>query len=907
MAQIISPNEVQAGKPIRFFLDPGMAIFESGKWRALNGTVTGTGQFADINTTIDMSGSLLDIVFEWKDSLGNVSFANKTVQIINDPFIDAHVWYDYSNDYRAPSSYGNNWDFKLGTNIPTPYKVDIEYTQKFPQGHTWGPYKTTNTSFTSDVRAANKGNVNVSVKTTITKDGISKTFIDECYGVINSTPSDSLVKLSLKTEDDNRTFKVGELIQAAPVITTTSSKVYSIRYVWELKKGSVTYDKISTNTFSESALESGAFTLICKALLTNVEDVNEAFVLSSSIPITVEKITDWVPTVRFIGNNGHPHGVEWGPLDAMQLSAFVSNGDKLISDIGVVAGSVSTWIDGVEIISSGSSLAYELYNQRVNSIGTHRIKFKGKAASVSTNGMPIANGVYGVVDFESQEYPYSVGKLSKLTTYSMMINGVSIRDNVHPIDLSGPPGKEFTFQCSINLDAPNTTTGVNTDLKALSLKGVFSLIDYKGDTVIESPTGSGTIKWTFPNEIKTLTGKLRWVCMDPSVVAPMMFENDLRIGVYKDLPEVMPTLNISQTPGKVKIGDTATVTAVVDKGVVSNIKWNGIASQSMQHNTVAARGKQVTFSCTTTVEGYDPIEMYQVYPLDVIGKSWDGVVLTLSADKSPVEYATNVVITPTLKSGATTLTLGGMTWFQDDVEIQSQVQSKLIFQTHKIGNHVYKCEGTITNIDYEPQTKTFVETIEVPTVNATINTTCVISPKPVRVKIGEHISYGVKFSNLPVGAEIIYSWKKNGIEVSTESVYDFTGDVEGDVEITMDAVISGFGIETLNVKDTTKVSVMTELPENNDLNYVHPLDHRGAGFIWCGYWVLDLIQNAVKSNIDWRHPEESNLPYVKDLKTIADMIVRYPVVEIQESRNGCIVGKEQIEEGKIYNPPFQAK
>lgn len=907
MGQVVGPNEVQAGKAIKFFLDPGLDLFVSGKWTALNGTLRGEGQFAEINTTLDMAGALLDITFEWIDNRGQVGFASKTAQIINDPFKDAHVWYEYSNDYYANSVYGNDWKFQMGTNIPSPYTITREYYQTLPGGTRWGPYKNISNSFTVDVRSgqAYQGLNTVEIKTIITKDGVSKEFNDICYGIINSRPADNLVSLDIKTEDDNKTFKVNELIEATPSIKSTSEKIYSTRYVWELKKGTAFYDKMSTVNFSESVHESGDFILYCRALFTDVENLNNSFVKVASIPIKVTKITDWIPSVRFIGQNGHTSGVEWGPLDAMQINAFVSNGDKLISDIGVLAGSVSTYVDGTELTSAGQVMSLELMNQRASAIGTHRVKFKGKAGSVTSSGMPVQNGVYGLVDFESQEYPYSVNKLSKLTTHSMAINGVSIKDNLHPIDLAGPPGKEFTFQCTINLEAPNTTVGVNNDLKQLATKGVFSLIDYKGDVVIESPTGAGTIKWVFPSETKTLIGKLRWTCTDPSVVAPMVYENDLRINVYQDLPEVMPVLTLTQSPKPAIIDSQVDVIAAVDKGTVSNIKWNDISASSMIHTTMAARNKKITFSCVVKLDGYDPINMYQEYTLDVVGKSWDGIDIELVAASDKVPYAQNVEITPVIVNKASAAPISGLTWYQDDVEIQSQSPNKLIFQTRKVGQHKYKCEATVINADFEPQTKTFVKEIDIETVNAEIKSRCFISPKPLTIKIDEPLPYAVTVQGEPAGSTFTYEWKVDDEVVSTESSYEFKGTEKKRYTVSVSVKIENTGYDSVTVADTTTVDVVDELPLPGDsIRYVHPLPHRHAGFIWCGYWALDEIQKAVKAGIDWRRPDESGMKYTLDLRTIADMIVRYPEVEIQESRNGYIINKQQIETGFIYNKPF---
>lgn len=80
---------------------------------------------------------------------------------------------------------------------------------------------------------------------------------------------------------------------------------------------------------------------------------------------------------------------------------------------------------------------------------------------------------------------------------------------------------------------------------------------------------------------------------------------------------------------------------------------------------------------------------------------------------------------------------------------------------------------------------------------------------------------------------------------------------------------------------------------------IHPLDHRGTAFAEAGYWVIEEISKAVFFNIDWK-TDYSTLKYSDDLKTLAEMFDKYDFVEVQESKNGYIFDKTEIEAGYAY-------
>lgn len=83
------------------------------------------------------------------------------------------------------------------------------------------------------------------------------------------------------------------------------------------------------------------------------------------------------------------------------------------------------------------------------------------------------------------------------------------------------------------------------------------------------------------------------------------------------------------------------------------------------------------------------------------------------------------------------------------------------------------------------------------------------------------------------------------------------------------------------------------------LNYIHDLPQRDTAFIRVGWWVIEEIMKARAQNVDWK-TRYSELKYPNDLYTLATMFETYDHVEVQESLNGHVWDKEQIETGYIY-------
>lgn len=80
--------------------------------------------------------------------------------------------------------------------------------------------------------------------------------------------------------------------------------------------------------------------------------------------------------------------------------------------------------------------------------------------------------------------------------------------------------------------------------------------------------------------------------------------------------------------------------------------------------------------------------------------------------------------------------------------------------------------------------------------------------------------------------------------------------------------------------------------------YIAPLPWRKAGFIWIGWWVLDEIKEALIDKFNWvDDPMNDRFTYKEDMSTLAWGFNTYDNLEVQESRNGYILGREELIDG----------
>lgn len=83
-------------------------------------------------------------------------------------------------------------------------------------------------------------------------------------------------------------------------------------------------------------------------------------------------------------------------------------------------------------------------------------------------------------------------------------------------------------------------------------------------------------------------------------------------------------------------------------------------------------------------------------------------------------------------------------------------------------------------------------------------------------------------------------------------------------------------------------------PEEHGFGGFNPLPHRNSVYRSMGYWVIDEIVAMEKAGKPW-YEDQSECKYPKDVALIAYLLDTYENVEIQESRNGRILGRADFE------------
>lgn len=116
------------------------------------------------------------------------------------------------------------------------------------------------------------------------------------------------------------------------------------------------------------------------------------------------------------------------------------------------------------------------------------------------------------------------------------------------------------------------------------------------------------------------------------------------------------------------------------------------------------------------------------------------------------------------------------------------------------------------------------------------------------------------------------------------------------------------GLESPSVTITAPIIDEGETPEpkppvDNSLMYIREMPWRNSAFLVVRFGALYEINKIQEENgEDWTSVEvdESKYKFAKEIKTIAHMIKTYENVEVQESRNGYILNKEQLKKGNFY-------
>lgn len=239
-------------------------------------------------------------------------------------------------------------------------------------------------------------------------------------------------------------------------------------------------------------------------------------------------------------------------------------------------------------------------------------------------------------------------------------------------------------------------------------------------------------------------------------------------------------------------------------------------------------------------------------------------------------------------------------WTVDGVKKGSD-KNTIVVKADAAGKQVVKVVLTSTPAEGEPVS---VEAESTLTVNLKTFTGSVkLSPANQEVEVGEKytVTSVVEGVDSIEGLTKTFSWDTGE---TTESI-ERTAEVEGDLTPTITVTLKADGYKDKKLTGKAAVTVVAKVvppePEPEGcIRYIHPLDHRSSAYIWAGWWVMYEIEAAVKAGIDWKKPDDTELKYKRDLKTLAKMLEDYPNVEVQESKHGYILNKETIEAGYIY-------
>lgn len=180
--------------------------------------------------------------------------------------------------------------------------------------------------------------------------------------------------------------------------------------------------------------------------------------------------------------------------------------------------------------------------------------------------------------------------------------------------------------------------------------------------------------------------------------------------------------------------------------------------------------------------------------------------------------------------------------------------------------------------------------------------TITLAPLNKTVTVGDSQEFTATVADAAEGATTTYVWTVDTVaQSSITNKMTYAASTAGTKAIKVVATIKVADTDDEVIEATTTLVVEEAVApiDPEDVNYIHPLEHRDSAYLWLGWWVFREIEKATAEGIDWKIKYDE-LNYSKDLETLAYMLETYPNVEVQESRNGYILSKNTIESGYIY-------
>ena len=372
------------------------------------------------------------------------------------------------------------------------------------------------------------------------------------------------------------------------------------------------------------------------------------------------------------------------------------------------------------------------------------------------------------------------------------------------------------------------------------------------------------------------------------------------------------TVNITSSNNSPTVGTQIALTANPSgqaSGATLAYAWtvNGTAVSGTGSGityTPSSAGKTtfgVTVTATTT--GDTPTTETQSATLDVtaVNKKFTGINATVSSSK------TNGVVGDSITylvayTGAPEGSSATYAWYENDssTPVAGQTDYQYVRQYGNAGTTKVHASVTLSAPGYDSATF-FADDITVTITNNTMTPTMTLSPSATSVKEGVTYTVTANISGAPTGSTAKFAWTKNGTATSDtgNSVTDSSNNA-GTVTWACTATVSANGYDDATTSANTSVTITAPDYDTGTVDYYHILPQRNSVFYQVGWWVMDLIQECVANGVDWTDPDTNKLKWAEELRTVAKLVNEFDNVEIQESRNGWILGKDRIKSGKIY-------
>lgn len=245
-------------------------------------------------------------------------------------------------------------------------------------------------------------------------------------------------------------------------------------------------------------------------------------------------------------------------------------------------------------------------------------------------------------------------------------------------------------------------------------------------------------------------------------------------------------------------------------------------------------------------------------------------------------------------------------WYKNDVHVpQLPVEDQFSLNLWDVG---FPAAGTfyatIKNKISGEITKSNDIVLEIGTTPRAV-TIKVTSRKFIYAELGETVYLRPVCSIEPPYATRTCKWYRNDIELSP--------DEDVDVLIDNKAKYGYYVLKSVGTCEGAYIPASEEMvveilprdsgPGNvcpfiysHDLNPTLPYGGgRNEAYMWIGWWVWDEIKEAVRLSENWTLDiPNSDYKYKCELQKVASLLASYPEVEIQESRNGYILGRKEL-------------